>query len=106
MILLKVLGVQPTFYICVHAKSLQSCPTLCDPTDCSLTGSSVHGDSPGKSNGEGCHAILQGISPTQGSNPGLLHCRRSLYQLGYQESPEDQEPQGKSTGQQAGQLVP
>ena len=28
---------------CMHAKSLQSCPTLCDPMDCSLTGSSVHG---------------------------------------------------------------
>ena len=28
---------------CVHAKSLQSCPTLCDPVDCSLPGSSVHG---------------------------------------------------------------
>ena len=28
---------------CVHAKSLQLCPTLCDPVDCSLPGSSVHG---------------------------------------------------------------
>ena len=28
---------------CMHAKSLQSCPALCDPMDCSLTGSSVHG---------------------------------------------------------------
>ena len=28
---------------CVHAKSLQSCPTLCDPVDCSLSGFSVHG---------------------------------------------------------------
>ena len=30
-------------------------------------------DSPGKNTGVGCHALLQGISPTQGSNPGLLH---------------------------------
>ena len=30
-------------YLCVHAKSLQSCPTLCDPLDCSPPGSSVHG---------------------------------------------------------------
>ena len=30
-------------HVCVHAKSLQSCPTLCDPLDCSLLGSSVHG---------------------------------------------------------------
>ena len=30
-------------YVCVRAQSLQSCPTLCDPMDCSLPGSSVHG---------------------------------------------------------------
>ena len=29
--------------VCVHAKSLQSCPILCNPMDCSLSGSSVHG---------------------------------------------------------------
>ena len=29
-------------------------------------------------------ALLQGIFPSQGSNPGLLHCRQSLYQLSYQ----------------------
>ena len=29
-----------------------------DPTDCSLSGSSVHGDSPGKNTGVGCHALL------------------------------------------------
>ena len=40
--------------MCVHAKSLQSCPTVCDPMDCSLPGSSVHGDSPGKNTGVGC----------------------------------------------------
>ena len=28
---------------CMHVKSLQSCPTLCDPVDCSSSGSSVHG---------------------------------------------------------------
>ena len=36
-------------------------PTLCDPMDCSPPGFSVHGDSPGKSPGVGCHALLQGI---------------------------------------------
>ena len=45
------------------AKSLQSCPTLCDPVDCSLPGSSVHGDSPGKKTGVGSHAFVQGIFP-------------------------------------------
>ena len=34
-----------------------------------------------------CHAVLQGVFLTQGSNPGLLHCRRILYQLSYQVSP-------------------
>ena len=48
----------------------QSCPTLYDLMDCSLPGSSVHGDSPGKNSGVGYHALLQGIFPTQVSNPG------------------------------------
>ena len=53
----------------------QSHPTLCDPMDYSPPGSSVHGDSPDKNTGVGCHALLQGIFPTQGSHPGLPHCR-------------------------------
>ena len=65
----------------------QSCLTLRDPMDCSPLGSSVHGDSPGKNTGVGCHAILQGIFPTQGLDPGLLHCRRILYCLSHQWSP-------------------
>ena len=43
--------------------------------DCSPPGSSAHGDSPGKNTGVPCHAPLQGIFPTQGSNSGLPHCR-------------------------------
>ena len=39
----------------------------------------VHGYSPGKNTGVGCHTLLQGIFPTQGSNPGLPHCRRILF---------------------------
>ena len=58
----------------------QSCPTCCDPMDCSPPGSSVYGDSPGKNTGVGCHALLQGIFPIQGSNSGLLYCRHSLPQ--------------------------
>ena len=64
----------------------QSCPTLCDPTDCDPPGSSVHGHSPGKNTGVGCHALLQGIFPTQGSNPGLHHCSRVLYHLSHRGS--------------------
>ena len=43
----------------------QSCQTLGDSMDCSLTGSSVRRDSPGKNNGMGCHVLLQEIFPTQ-----------------------------------------
>jgi len=50
-------------------------------------GSAVHGDSPGKNTGVGCHALLWRIFPTQGSNPGLLHCSQILYQLSYQGNP-------------------
>ena len=42
--------------------------------------------SPAKSAGVGCHALFQGIFPSQGWNPGLLHCRRILYQRSPQES--------------------
>ena len=40
--------------------------------DCSLLGSSVHGDSSGKNTGAGCHFLLQGIFQTQGLSPRLL----------------------------------
>ena len=53
----------------------QVCLTVCNPLDCSPKGSSVHADSPGKNAREGCHALRQGIFQTQGSNPGLPHCR-------------------------------
>ena len=43
----------------------QTCPTLYDLMDCSPPGSSVHRDAPGKNTGVGCHALLQGILPTQ-----------------------------------------
>ena len=48
--------------------------------------SSVHGHSLGKNTEVGCHALLQGIFPTQGSNPGPPHCRRILYHLSHQEN--------------------
>ena len=67
----------------------QSCPALCDPMDCSPSGSSAHGDSPGKNTGLDCHALLQGFFPTQEPNQDLLHCRQILYQQSYQGSPGD-----------------
>ena len=71
----------------------QSCPTLCDPMDCSPPGSSIHGDSPGKNTKVGCHALLQGIFPTQRVTPRLLPCRRILYRLRYQGGPAKAESQ-------------
>ena len=75
----------------------QSCPTRCDlmdsspmdcsPVDCRIFGSSVYGDSPSKNTAVGCHALLQGMFPNQGLNPGLLHCRQILYQLSYHGNP-------------------
>ena len=40
-------------------------------------------NSPGQNTGVGSLSLLQGIFPTQGSNPGLPHCRRILYQLSH-----------------------
>ena len=64
----------------VFPKSLRSCPTLWDPMDCSLPGSSVQG----KNTGVGCHALLQGIFLTRGLNPrllGLLHWQAAVLPL-------------------------
>ena len=55
-----------------HAKSIQLCPILCNPMDYSPPGSTVHGDFPSKNTGVGSHVLLQGIFPTQVSNPLLL----------------------------------
>ena len=49
-----------------------------------LPGSSVDGDSPGRNTRVGCHALLQGIFSTQEWNPGLPHCRLTLYHLSHQ----------------------
>ena len=70
-----------------HAKSLQFHLTVCDPMECSPLGSSLLGDSPDKITGVGCHALLQGIFPTQGLKTCLQHCRQILYQLSHEGSP-------------------
>ena len=55
----------------------QSCLTLCDPMDCIV----------GQNTGVDSLFLPWGIFPSQGSNPGLPHCRWILYQLSRQESP-------------------
>ena len=61
-----------TILPCVLCLVAQSCPTLWDLMDCSPSGPSVRGGSPGKNTEVGCLAFLQGIFLTQGLNPGLL----------------------------------
>ena len=46
-------------------------------------------NSPGQNTGVGSRSLLQGIFPTQGSNPGLLHSKQIIYQLSYQGSPSN-----------------
>ena len=57
---------------------VHSCPTLCSQS------SFVSGNSPGKNTRVGCHALLQGIFPNQGSNPSLPHSRQILYHMSHQ----------------------
>ena len=59
--------------------------TLCNPMDCSPPRFSWN--SPGQSPGVDSHSLLQGIFLTQGSNPGLLHCRQIRYHLSHLGSP-------------------
>ena len=70
------------YFVIAHAKS------LCNPTDCSPPGFSVRGDSLGKNTAVGSLSLLQGICPTKGWNPGLLHCRQILYHLSHQGCPK------------------
>ena len=64
-----------------EVKVAHSCPTL---QPCGLYGP---WNSPGQNTGVGSCSLLQGIFPTQGSNPSLLHCRRILYHLSHKGSP-------------------
>ena len=77
------------FFMCCAVLCLfaQLYLTLCDPMDSSPPGSSAHAGSPGKNTGVGCYVLLQGIFLTQGSNPGLPHCRWILYHLSHQGTP-------------------
>ena len=67
----------------MKVKVVQSCPTLCNPVDCTVLGASVHGILQAR--------ILEWVAvpfsrdlPNLGWNPGLLHCRRILYPLSHQ----------------------
>ena len=77
----KHLYIHYTYVLCC-AKSLHSCPTLCEPLDHSLPGSSVHEGSPGKNIAMGYHFLLQGIFPSQGLNLNLWFLCRLCWQVG------------------------
>ena len=76
-----------TYICCCCYLVAKSYLTLCHPMNCSQPGSSVHGISQARILEWVCPSLLQGIFPTQGSNPGLLHCRQILYHLSCQGSP-------------------
>ena len=66
----------------------QSCPTLLQPHDCSLPGSSGHRISQARILAAmGCHSLLQEIFLTQGPNPYLLHWQADSLPLSHQENP-------------------
>ena len=66
----------------------QSCLTLCDPMDCSLPGSSVHGILQARILEWVTISFSKRIFPSQELNPCLLHCRQILYHLSHQGSPQ------------------
>ena len=76
------------FSMFATAKSLQSCPTLCDPIDGSPTGSPRPWDSPGKNTGVGCHFLLQCMKVKSESE--VLQSCRTLH------NPMDCSPSGSS----------
>ena len=86
-ILKKVDKISPFSSLCC---AMLSCSVVSDSFqhhELYLQGSSCSWDSPGKNTGVGCHTLLQGICPSQGSNPGIPHCRWILYHLSHQGSP-------------------
>ena len=72
----------------------QLCPTLCDPLDCSPPDSSVHGILQARILEWVAIPFSRGIFPTQGSNPGLLHCREILYHLRQPKETKPVNPKG------------
>ena len=71
-------------------KVAKSCPRL-SVTPWTTQSMEFSRNSPGQSTGVGSLSLLQGIFPTQGSNPGLPHCRQTLHQLSHRGSPEEGE---------------
>ena len=101
----------PGCSVVFHCPVAKSCLIFCDPMDCCMPGfpvsQSLHKvvsvelvipsnhlnlcfplcsqNSLGENTGVGSHLLLQGTFSTQGSSPGLLHCRQILYHLSHEE---------------------
>ena len=82
----------------MHVKAPQSWPTLCDPDDLEPDRLLCPWDSPGKNSGMCCHALLQGISPAQRSNPCLLCLPGLSCLLHWQEGSLPSVPPGRPRG--------
>ena len=87
-------GFLPILYFFLITFKYHDILSLSESESCSVVSDSSwpHGlyspwNSPGQSTGEGSLFLLQGIFPTQGSNPGLPHCRWILYQLSHKGNP-------------------
>ena len=75
------------YYWLVKVKSLSRTRLFATPWTVACTKLLCPWDFLSKSTGVGCRFLLQGIFLTQGSNPGLPHCRQTLYHLSHQGSP-------------------
>ena len=67
--------------VAMMSEGTQSCPTLCDPMDGSLPGSSVYGVFQARTLEWVSHSLLQEIFLIQGLNMGLLHCRQVIFTI-------------------------
>ena len=76
-----------------EVKIAQSCPTVCDPHGLYIPWNSL-----GQDTKVGSLSLLQGIFPTQGSNPGLPQCKQILYQLSHKGSSRIKESINKHLG--------
>ena len=79
-------GKEPAYQCSRHKKSESESPSVVSD---SLWPHGLYSqwNSPDQNTGMGSLSLLQGIFPTQGSNPDLLHCRQILYQLSHKGSP-------------------
>ena len=82
--------------VCVHVLVVQSCPTLCDPVNCSLPSSSLHGIFQARILKWVVISFSRSSRTRPGLNPGLPHCRQTLYHLSHQGSAQNSPSQAST----------